>query len=85
MNAFALLGDPCLKQDCSTSPYSVCQVTNGNPACVCPAGCPSLKEPVCGSNKKTFDNECRLRQFSCQNKKLIKVTSQGSCGTFIAM
>ena len=76
------LGDPCLQKDCSNVPYAVCQVSNGSPICTCPSNCPTFKEQICGSNRKTYDNECRLRQFSCQQKTLITVASEGECRKF---
>ena len=82
MHCDYVLEDHCLQKDCSNVPYSVCQVSNGSPICTCPSNCPTFKEQVCGSNRKAYDNECKLRQFSCQQKTLITVASQGECRKF---
>ena len=84
-DSFFVSGDPCLQKDCSKIPYAVCQVSNGAPICACPSNCPSLKEPVCGDNKKTFDNECKMRQFSCNQKTPVKVSTQGECCKFFTL
>lgn len=50
--------------------------------CVCPEKCPSEKDPVCGDNGETYDNECQLKLESCKTKQPIIVSSKGECGKF---
>ena len=45
----------------------------------CPLGCPRHLDRVCGSNGKTYGNECVLRSFSCINGLNIEVVHKGPC------
>ena len=57
-----------------------CRVdAQGRAVCECPKQCPSLGEPVCGSNGKTYENECIARKESCEKKKGLSI-KPGSCG-----
>ena len=49
---------------------------------ICPAFCPSIYEPVCGSNKVTYPNLCTLRFAECEfeNDEKITLKHQGPCG-----
>lgn len=41
-----------------------------NGKCICPIDCPKdLFEPVCSNYGSTFNNECELRKFACQNSR----------------
>ncbi|KAJ3416986.1 hypothetical protein HDV05_007468 [Chytridiales sp. JEL 0842] len=55
--------------DCSSKPASD----------ECPAACPALYAPVCGSNGKTYSNTCVLNVDICLSKKPITVVSEGEC------
>lgn len=32
--------------------------------CICPTDCPDKREPVCGSDRITYNNECVMRKVS---------------------
>nr|XP_024219435.1 agrin-like isoform X3 [Halyomorpha halys] len=62
--------------------YAVCQIDSGGEAnCVCPSNCSeeTNSEEVCGSDRKTYSNECELKQVSCRNKIPIRVSKRGHC------
>merc|ERR1711936_192854 len=50
------------------------------PPKVChPIACPTIYHPVCGSDGKTYANECLLDSDKCENEQLYVVHS-GKCG-----
>ena len=45
----------------------------------CDINCSADYSPVCGSNGKTYANECIMKVEACLQKKTIAVTKQGKC------
>ena len=45
----------------------------------CPFICPALFRPVCGSDGKTYINQCRMRKASCQNRLDLVMVHEGRC------
>ncbi|XP_073476647.1 serine protease inhibitor Kazal-type 1-like [Aquarana catesbeiana] len=41
--------------------------------------CPKIYDPVCGSDKRTYDNECLLCAERQRKKVNIRITKDGSC------
>lgn len=44
----------------------------------CPSFCQAIYRPVCGSNRRTYDNECQLRMAACRGEQVVKA-SEGKC------
>ncbi|XP_070562238.1 agrin-like [Ptychodera flava] len=47
--------------------------------CICPSVCPAIYSPLCGSDGKTYENECELKRASCRQRKVIQVLDDGEC------
>ena len=69
--------DPCKDKDCYFN--SVCVVDSEHQAtCQCPK-CPPTTKHVCGSDGKTYLNECKLKRWSCMTKTSIRILRPGKC------
>lgn len=68
----------CVETKCHF--YSTCvERPNGQAACLCNEKCALKFEPVCGSNGKTYINECLLRADACKQRKSFVVLQKGAC------
>lgn len=56
----------------------------GNVICTCPKAdtCPPVRAQVCGSDGKTYNNECLLKVAACVNKKPINKLHNGPCSEY---
>nr|XP_042908817.1 agrin-like [Parasteatoda tepidariorum] len=71
---------PCQGVECPNS--QVCQLDeHRNAMCRCNAICSEDIRPVCGSDGKTYANECALRVEACKFRKNIRVVYSGECST----
>ncbi|GIX69607.1 hypothetical protein CEXT_695391 [Caerostris extrusa] len=60
-------------QECDVDRYGVA-------SCQCPPTCEPRMQPICGSNGRTFDNECELKRQSCLLRQELTGLHEGECG-----
>ena len=70
--------DPCAVNACR-KPYSTCRAERDKAICSCNINCPRIIDPVCGSDYKTYDNQCLMHLFSCQTGVVIRVRLRERC------
>ncbi|GLD95961.1 hypothetical protein PINS_up004639 [Pythium insidiosum] len=77
-------------EKCKTKNESLTVVSQGQckgsgggadePNCSEPGACLAVEDPVCGSDGKTYSNECVLNLQRCKTPQL-KMVSKGACGS----
>ena len=68
--------------------YSRCKAIDHTASeCVCPkmSDCSPRKDEVCGSDGKTYPNDCAVRVEACTKGMDISVANLGPCGKFKAL
>ena len=57
---------------------------DGSTACQCPdpKACPPVYKRVCANNKKTYDNECKMKADACLQDKILGVLKRRPCRKF---
>lgn len=77
--SFVFFAESCEGVKCS--PGKVCKMKTGRPQCVCSPDCSHLsrKQAVCGSDGKSYKDECTLLMARCMGHPDLEVMYQGDC------
>lgn len=60
--------------------HALCQSRDPDPAtCICPDVCARNQTPVCGSDGITYESECEMKRYSCNEKLEVSASSRGPC------
>uniref|UniRef100_A0A672LRZ6 Agrin n=1 Tax=Sinocyclocheilus grahami TaxID=75366 RepID=A0A672LRZ6_SINGR len=71
---------PCANESCTNCSFgAICDAQTGR--CVCPKGCLETRQPVCGSDGMTYENECKLNVEACTKQLDLRVVAHGECKT----
>ncbi|XP_028394968.1 LOW QUALITY PROTEIN: uncharacterized protein LOC114519101 [Dendronephthya gigantea] len=57
-----------------------CEIVGGEEKCECKRTCADVNATVCGSDGKTYKNECELQKEKCAEQKYIIVIRNQACG-----
>uniref|UniRef100_A0A672LT86 Agrin n=1 Tax=Sinocyclocheilus grahami TaxID=75366 RepID=A0A672LT86_SINGR len=69
---------PCANESCTNCSFgAICDAQTGR--CVCPKGCLETRQPVCGSDGMTYENECKLNVEACTKQLDLRVVAHGEC------
>ena len=72
----------CDPDGINTCPFGgICLATNeGLGRCHCEDTCPYVVNPVCGSDGKSYENDCLLKVAGCKRRSPIGIQHPGECG-----
>ena len=71
--------NPCIPNPCR-GPYAICLYKEGgSPTCHCDRECNKALDPICGSDGKTYSNDCFMKKHSCLMDTRITAAYKGEC------
>lgn len=73
--------DLCYRQKCEIWKKCVYNNSGNNTECKCRENRECLRsyQPICGSDAKTYNNECIMKATACREKRSIKKIANGRC------
>ena len=74
---FCGITGPCANMTCPFYGYCVANQTTAQ--CKCDIVCIEIYAPVCGTDGKTYGNNCHMRLQACIDQKNITVSYKGEC------
>lgn len=76
-----VISEPCAGVKCK-EPKTCVVDSQGNPECKCPdeRDCPATVNTVCGSDGKTYLNECAMKAKACEKDMPVYAVMDGYCG-----
>ena len=74
---FCGITGPCANMTCPFYGYCVANQTTAQ--CKCDIVCIEIYAPVCGTDGKTYGNDCHMRIQACIDQKNITVSYKGEC------
>ena len=75
--AFCGITGPCANMTCPF--YGYCVASQTTAECKCDSACIEIYAPVCGTDGKTYINDCHMRRQACIDQKNITVSYKGEC------
>ena len=78
-----VMSEPCAEVQCKEP--KLCKAdSQGNAECVCPdeRDCPMTVHAVCGSDGKTYLNECVMKAKACLREMPVYIVMDGYCGEY---
>lgn len=73
---FGITG-PCANMTCPF--YGYCVASQTTAECKCDSACIEIYAPVCGTDGKTYSNDCHMKRQACIDQKNITVSYKGEC------
>ena len=73
---------PCKGRSCDYNAECVA-TREGTALCRCSEQCFTVPKSVCGSDGKTYKDECEMKKASCIKRQPIKAVDSGKCRMYI--